>query len=78
MQPPAMCFEVKRLPKIKIFLVLSCLAATGIVTISQISNSFLFASTQINFPQEKSQSIKGCRTEALEKANAAAGSREDR
>lgn len=48
------------------------------MTISQISNSFLFAPTQINFAQAKSQSIKGSRTEALEKPDAAAGSREDR
>lgn len=33
--------------------------------ISQISNYFLFVPTPINFPQAKSQSIKGSRTEAL-------------
>lgn len=29
--PPAMCFEVKRLAEIKIFLVLTCLVSTGII-----------------------------------------------
>lgn len=47
-------------------------------TISQTSNSFLFAPTQINFPQAKSQIIKGSKTEALEKPDAALGSREER